>query len=172
MRIGAGGDDANQPLVSGRRIDAARGILPGSSRPRVAAVDDLTAQRAPHWNPDLYFLPKEKAVADWLRAEGGHVVISVDRRGDMKTPDSILRDGSRWRTVEIKTLEAPTAAALQRRLRVARHQSRIAVIDGYGVGLSSIHARSGITEAVRNFGPDFDQIVIRVADGTALLWLA
>lgn len=83
---------STDPLVPGERLDALRATLPGSSRPAVVPIDALWKFIAPESQPDIYFLPKEKAVADWLR------------------------------------------------------------------------------EALRKYGDDFDEIVVRIGDGSAVAW--
>lgn len=150
---------------------ATRSAVTASSAPVVPSVMDLIHSLAPEDDPDRYFLPKEKYAAEWLRFDGGHQIISVDRSNNVRHPDAILNDGMNWCTVEIKTLTTPSPNAVIQNLRLGRRQSRIVVLDGQPAKLSWESAETGAQGAIRRYGDDFDQIIVRLGDGSSLHWM-
>lgn len=166
------GDD-NRPLVQADVIVAPAQRHP-SSRPAVPpGASELMDRAALTGDPDRFFSRKEKSAADWLRQQGDLTIVSVDvsELERTKTPDSLYRHSDDWRSLEIKTLDQPTGASVTRNLRLARSQSAVVFIDGAQVGLTREAAEAGLREAVRKYGPDFRQIVIRLGDDSAICWL-
>lgn len=168
-----GDADDNRPLVAAHVIPALPGRHPFSRPAEPPAASELVERAATSGDPDRFFEPKEKSVADWLRDQGGHTIVSVDvsQTPRNRTPDALYRQSDNWHTLEIKTLDEPTLTAVSRNLRIGRHQSTVLVIDGSRVGLTGEAAEPGLREAVRKYGLDFRQIVIRLVDGSAICWL-
>lgn len=176
---GAADPDPLERMALGERIDAHVTTAHPLTTP--PPTFDKVAPHVAKGDPLEHFLPDERATAGRLAAaEPDIALISVaeldkvlpksdrNRRG----PDAVLA-GTRH-TVELKTLqpragEAP-ANAIKRQLRVARTQSRVAVVDGVEQGLSRDEAVRGLRGAVGTYGNDFDLIVILLDDGSAVHW--
>jgi len=163
------------PLVlSADRIEAPAGRLPDAKPTKPPSLKELMPWVSPgDGDDDTHFKAKERTVADWLRNEGLTVKsIPIREHGKLgKTPDAVIsRFSSQWHPMDFKILESADAAAVTRNLREARRQAKFAVIDGNPIGLTRETAERGLRDAVRKFGLDFTQIVIRLGDNSAIYW--
>ncbi len=132
--------------------------------------------------PGAVFLPKERAIAEWLLSQDPGAALHT-RVADHETfkwtnPDCIIRRSpdSEGVLAEFKTLDAPTSHSVQRRLKKAasqlsRHGGGEAVVDGRQAGLTEAVARRGCARflgAIRNIdGYVPARITIILANGSS-----
>lgn len=189
-QMGASNQPPTEPPVDGRSVHAGeepetgwivRGVVAVHVRPGGApreqvppSVAELEAARlvAPDDDPYRYFSPKERVLADWLSAHGITGLRSVrarDRPGK-PTPDAVFDHVDGWATLEMKTLDSPAENAVRAGVRSGRKQSPIVVIDGCGVAIPPDRATTALRKAIRVHGVDLRQVIVVLADGSALGW--
>lgn len=119
-------------------------------------------------DPDRWFLPAERSVADWLRNRGLDIRSVRERTGHaLKTPDAVAT--SQNVTFEFKTAVGSTNSIVQR-IRTARWQARRVVIDVRGTGTTREAATAGLAAALDMYDAHLDEVVIIVTDNLAIGW--
>lgn len=146
------------------------GLVRADRPPAPPSYEELDTQGliAPVDDPDHWFSPEEVATASWLR-DRDCPVRSVRRREGQhhKTPDAVAMHVAV--TIETKTADS-SGNAISQRIREGRKQARRVVLDLRGTEATIKEAQAGIDLALGRYGQQLDEIVLILADDTAVGW--
>ncbi|MBC8091715.1 MAG: hypothetical protein H7Y15_07235 [Pseudonocardia sp.] len=144
----------------------------GAKQPRSCAQLVAAGLVAPADDPWCFFdLPRhagERGIATWLGSHGVEVrSVGVDSR---PTPDAVI--DAAGVTVEFKTIDpdvADPASAVYQRIRQARKQSPLVVVDVRGTAATRTDVNRAMVAALRRGGRDLHEVAV-VGDGFVVSW--
>lgn len=154
------------PTVSEHSFHGQLGSVGDRHRPTLAAQLYMEGRVAPQGEPEKYYLPHERLLAQWLESLGIRTrSVKASREPGTKTPDAVvIGDGS---TMELKEVRA-TVSSVQGAVRKARVQSRRVVLDLGATDEAT--SRALMDAALRKYGHDLSDLLVRYDEGRGCLY--